>query len=179
MSPRRERGFTLIELVTVVVVIGILAGVMFRIYIDYAEQAERTAMEQVASGVRAALHLRVAGLLVRGHEESISSLAKENPMSWLAEKPHHYVGAFHGVAPIELAAPPCWYYDSRAQELVYRALRTRHLEAPANAHNDIRFKVWVDQGALPGGDMLAEPLRGIRRLEFAPVEDYQWITTSR
>lgn len=175
----RVRGFSLVELVVVVVLIGVLGAVMFRMYVDYAEQAEQTAMEQVASGMRAALHLRVAGLLARGADDVVPHLVQQNPMDWLAEKPHLYAGAFHGAAPSELAPAPCWYYDSRAQEIVYRPLRTAHLEAPAGAPQDIRFKIWVEQGVLPGGEMLAEPLRGIRRLELAPTEPYRWITSSR
>lgn len=179
-SDRRLRGFTLVELVVVSVVIGVLAAVMLRMYVDYAEQAEQTGMEQVASGIRAALHLRVAGLLAsNASDDAIPALAKQNPMDWLAEQPHLYVGAYDGIAPLEFAPPPSWYYDQRAQELVYRALRVRHLEAPINPYNDIRFKVWVEQGALPGGEMLAEPLRGVRRMEFAPAEGYRWTTTSR
>lgn len=176
---RSVRGFTLVELAAVVVVLGILAAVMFRIYVDYAEQAEHAAMEKVASGLRAALHLRVAGLLVSGGDDAIPALADQNPIDWLSEKPYHYAGAFYGVAPSELAAPPCWYFDSHARELVYRPLRTRHLEAPNGPHRDIRFKVWVEQGPLPGGEMLAEPLKGLGRLEFAPVEPYIWTNISR
>lgn len=176
---RRMRGFSLVELVVVVVLLGILSAVMFRMYVDYTEQAEQTAMEQVASGMRAALHLRVAGLLARGADDAIGHLAGQNPMDWLADKPHLYAGVFHGVPPVELAPAPCWYYDSHAREIVYRPLRTTHLEVPAHPPHDIRFKVWVEQGTLPGGEMLAEPLRGIRKLELAPVEAYRWITQSR
>ncbi len=176
---RRQRGFSLVELVVVVVVIAVLATVLFKMATDYAEQAEKIAMEQVASGVRAALHLRVAGLIAGNADDAIPALAKQNPIDWLADKPHLYVGAFYGDAPLELAPPRGWYYDKRVHELVYRALRTTHLEAPRNPHNDIRFKVWAEQGALPGGEMLSEPLRGIRRLEFAPIEPYRWSINSR
>ena len=178
VSSRRLRGFSLVELVAVVVVIGVLAAVLFKMSIDYAEQAEKIAMEQVASGVRAALHLRVAGLIATNADDAIPTLAKQNPMDWLADKPHLYVGDFYGDAPLELAPPRSWYYDRRVHELVYRVLRTTHLEAPNNPHNDIRFKVWAEQGALPGGEMLNKALRGIRRLEFAPIEPYRWSINS-
>lgn len=176
---RRQCGFSLVELVVVIVVMAIMATVMFRMYIDYTEQAEKTAMEQVATGIRAALHLRVAGFIARNADDALAGLGKQNPMTWLAEKPRLYVGAFPGVAPLELVPAPGWYYDSRAHELVYRALRTRHLEAPLNPQNDIRFKVWAESGVLPGGEMLSEPLRGVRRLEFAPVEPYRWMISSQ
>jgi prepilin-type N-terminal cleavage/methylation domain-containing protein len=174
MPSRSVRGFSLVELVVVVVVIAILATVLLRYLTEYTEFAEKTAMEQVVSGVRASLHLRVAGMLVRDAEAEIPKLATQNPMEWLSDKPHLYVGEFAGVAPLEVVPPRSWYYDKRALELVYRAHRVRFLEAPRNPEHDIRFKIWIEQGALPGGEMLAEPLRGIRRAEFAPVEPYRW-----
>lgn len=175
---RWERGFSLVELVVVIVVIGILAAVMLRAYADYAERAERAAMERVVSAIRAALHMRVAGLLVRGADEAIVQLADQNPMDWLTDRPHHYAGSFAGTAPPEFVSAPSWYFDSQARELVYRPLRTRHLLTPVNPYHDIRFRIWVDQGELPGGEMLAEPLRGVRRMEFGPVEPYQWTINS-
>lgn len=174
MAPRPPQGFSLIELVAAILVIGVLATVFFRMATDYAEEAEKTAMEQVASGVRAALHMRVAGLIAANADDAIPALITQNPMDWLADKPHLYVGVFHGAAPLELAPQRSWYYDQRVHQLVYRPMRTRHLSSAGNPHNDIRFKVWVEQGALPGGEMLSATLRGIRRLEFAPAEPYQW-----
>ena len=113
-------------------------------------------------------------MIVRNADAEIPKLAEQNPIEWLAEKPHIYAGDFNGAAPAEVVPPRSWYYDARARQLVYRVQRTRYLESPRNAENDIRFKVWVEQGALPGAEMLAEPLRGIRRAEFAPVEPYRW-----
>jgi prepilin-type N-terminal cleavage/methylation domain-containing protein len=170
----RSRGFTLIELSATLVVVAILAAVLFRMLTDYAEGAEKAAMEQVASSVRAGLHLRVAGMIALGGEEAIPKLADQNPMEWLSDKPHIYVGEIYGVAPPELAPPRSWYFDSKAKELVYRASRTRHLDAPRNPHDEIRFKVTIEQGRLAGTERLGTALRGIRRTELRPVEPYRW-----
>lgn len=177
--PARTRGFTLIELSAAMVVVAILAAVLFRMLTDYAENAEKIAMEQVASSVRAGLHMRIAGLIAVGSDGAIPALAKQNPMDWLSDKPHIYVGAIYGVAPPELAPPRSWYYDTKAHELVYRAARTRHLDAPSNPQHDIRFRVLVEQGKLPGGELLIEPLRGVRRAELVPVEPVIWRAAAR
>lgn len=171
---RLESGFSLVELVAVAVVIAVLAAVLFRLAADYAEEAEKTAMEAVASGVRAALHLRVAGLIAQNADEAIPALAAQNPIDWLSDKPHLYAGAFEGVASVDAVQPRSWYYDTHARELVYRVERTRHLQSPRNPQHDIRFKVWIEQGALMTDMAPAATLRGLRRVEFTPVETYDW-----
>lgn len=176
--PSDSRGFTLVELSATLVVVAILAAVLFRMLTDYAESAEKTAMEQVASSVRAGLHLRVAGMIALGTDSAVPKLANQNPMDWLSDKPHIYVGAIYGVAPPELAPPRSWYFDSKANELVYRVARTRSLESPRNPHNEIRFKVTVEQGRLPGTERLGRPLRGLSKVEFGPVEPYRWTPSS-
>ncbi|HXJ50758.1 MAG TPA: prepilin-type N-terminal cleavage/methylation domain-containing protein [Burkholderiales bacterium] len=176
---RPARGFSLVELVVVVVVIAVLAAVLLEYLTEYAEQAEKASMEQVVTAVRSGLHLRVAGMLVRNADAEIPRLAAQNPMNWLSDKPHIYAGEFAGTAPLELASPRSWYYDTAAKQLVYRVARARHLESPRNPQNEIRFKVWLEQGVLPGGEMLAEPLRGIRRAEFAAIEPYRWLVPEK
>lgn len=170
---RAASGFSLVELLAVAVIVGVLAAVLFRLGADYAEEAEKTAMEAVASGVRAALHLRVAGLIAQNADEAIPALAAQNPMDWLSDKPHLYAGAYEGVAPTDAVSPRRWYYDARARELVYRVERSRHLHAPRNSQHDIRFKVWIEQGALMSGTSPAAT-RGLRRVEFTAVEAYDW-----
>jgi prepilin-type N-terminal cleavage/methylation domain-containing protein len=170
-------GFSLVELVAVVVVIAVLATVLVRYLTEYAEQAEKAAMEQVVSTVRAALHLRVAGMIVRNADHDVSKLVEQNPMNWLSDRPHIYVGEFNGVPPVELAPPRSWYYDKQARQLVYRVARARFLDTPSTPEKDIPFKVWIERGTLPGSEMVAEPLRGIRRAEFAAVAPYRWFVS--
>ena len=50
---RSRRGFTLIELIAVIVVLAILAGVALPKYFDYAAQAKESACKGALGGVRA------------------------------------------------------------------------------------------------------------------------------
>ena len=52
---RRKKGFTLIELIAVIVVLAILAGVALPKYFDYADDAKRSATKGALGGVRAAI----------------------------------------------------------------------------------------------------------------------------
>ena len=52
---RRQRGFTLIELVMIIVILGILAAVAIPIYFNLAGQANAAAERGVVGGVRAGI----------------------------------------------------------------------------------------------------------------------------
>jgi len=68
MSPhsRRHRGFTLIELIAVIVVLAILAGVALPKYFDYSAQAKESATKGTLGGVRAAIANFYANQAVNG-----------------------------------------------------------------------------------------------------------------
>jgi len=54
-SPHKRTGFTLIELIAVIVVLAILAGVALPKYFDYASQAKISSCKGTLGGVRAGI----------------------------------------------------------------------------------------------------------------------------
>ncbi len=53
---KRQNGFTLIEIIIVVLIVGILAAVSFPVYKDYVRQARRTEAQGVLEGLAQAMH---------------------------------------------------------------------------------------------------------------------------
>lgn len=114
----RARGFTLIEFVVVVIVIGVVAGFALDRLLPLIGRAERIAFVQVRAQLQSALLLEAAERITRGEARMLAGLADGNPMTLLLEPPANYRGAYAASGgDLERAS---WYFDSGRGRLVYR-----------------------------------------------------------
>ena len=114
----RTRGFSLLELVVSLTLVAILIGVFLDRALYYREQAEKSAMEQVAQDLRSSVNLRVAELALANRFQELTALAAENPMELLARKPQNYRGILPGEGVQEVVTGH-WYFDNTSKEVVY------------------------------------------------------------
>ncbi len=63
---RRNAGFTLVELIAVIVVLAILSGIAFPKYLDYSARAKSAALQGVLGGVRTGIAQYFADQSVAG-----------------------------------------------------------------------------------------------------------------
>lgn len=116
---RRQRGAGYFEFAVVAIIFAILCGVLLQKMQFYQQEAERLAVEQVVTSVRAALASRVTSLYLKGKEAEMTALAQQNPMEWLERRPPNYAGEFD--APPKPGAVPegYWYFDRSTATLSY------------------------------------------------------------
>ncbi len=167
-----ERGFTLIELVIVVTLVVVLMAVFFNRALFYLEQAEKTAMEQVAGSIQSALTMQYGQILTRGKSSDVAALAQDNPMNWMQKKPRNYSGEFYDPTPLAVESGN-WMFDLKTRELVYVVRTANYFKPGSDGKKWIRFHVMVnhEKSRLPSLQNAPPELTGIL---FEPVEPYSW-----
>jgi len=163
----RCAGYTLIELVVVVTVIGVAAALLMQRLFLYLELAEKASMESTVRVVKTGLQLRLAELILSNRQAEAGELESTDPMRWLTERPGNYAGAYR-------AAPErgSWYFDFSRQELVYVVSNGAHLEvAPTDGQKQIRFRIRLirDRVQMGGG-----PVESVTGVALIPVVRYTW-----
>jgi prepilin-type N-terminal cleavage/methylation domain-containing protein len=170
---QRSTGFSLLELVIVIVLIGVLMAVAIDRLLVMKAQAESRAMEQVVGSIRSAITIRIVSLLVRGRAGDVADLAGSNPLVTLAETPQNYLGELFGPDPATLA-PGSWYFDTRDRVLVYLVESADYFDSGLGVPARARFAILPVFEDLNGNgrfDRDSDTLRGMR---LAPVEPYTW-----
>ena len=95
MLRNTNKGFTLIELIIVMVILGIMAAVAVPRYLDSISNAEESAENAVISSIRAGLKAAANDSLYTNGRASWPT----NPFDALAEKPTGYDPSDNGMEP--------------------------------------------------------------------------------
>jgi prepilin-type N-terminal cleavage/methylation domain-containing protein len=166
-----QSGFTLFELVVVICVVAVMAGILLNRLRVYEEAAEKAVMQQTAAAVKSALRMRAAAYLISGSDAAIEGLRSENPISWLQEQPENYAGEFHADAYARVR-PGSWYFDLGRGELVYVVNLGAHFVPGPDGRKWVRYRVRIEYDAMPVKD--APQRKVLSAVNFAPVRPYTW-----
>lgn len=168
------RGFSLLELVVVIVIIALLAVIAIARLLAIQADAEKVAMETVAGTLRSALGIRVAASVARHELPQLAELEGTNPMRQLVEMPRNYLGELDKPDPAKLENGN-WYFDTSEHVLVYLVRNGTHFEGGLSEPARVRFAVqlaYEDRNRNGRFDAGVDSIEGLR---LAPIEPYRWV----
>ena len=177
MERRREtparRGFTLLELVIVIGIIGFLIVLALDRLLGLRVEAERVAMEEVLGALRAGVAMELVSLVVQGRDGDLVRLDGGNPMDSLMQAPPNYLGEREAADPERIPAGS-WYFDRGDRLLVYCVRYGKYFETELSGPARARFRlelVYRDRNA----DGRFEPeVDGLHGARIRAAEAYRW-----
>jgi prepilin-type N-terminal cleavage/methylation domain-containing protein len=167
------RGFTLIEMLVVVIAVGIMAGLALDRLLPLIGRAERVAFLQVEGQLKSALLLEAADRIAAGESATLPELASVNPMSLLLEAPANYLGSLAQPDPARIPGRS-WYYDEHDRRLVYRVGKLTRFDPAGGPVNRIEFRVdfvYRDRDGDGRYDAARDRFDGLR---LVPVHAFSW-----
>ena len=148
-----------------------LFGVFMAVFLErmfyYQEYAEKTAMDMTVANIRMGLRYRVADLMLANRMSEVPTLADENPIHWLAERPANYLGELDSAPADEPKGQ--WFFDKPSRELVYTVSNRRHFESSDGRNYSVRYRATRQAAAAGNGASRTEIW-----ISFVPVREYRW-----
>lgn len=175
-SPLKRNGFTLLELMIVIVITSVLAIILLNRFFYYQEVAEKAAMEITVMNVRSGLRLRIAELMMQDRMDEMGRLMDENPILWLETPPSNYIELLGGKPERNAATPGNWHFDNERKELVYvlqhDAFFKSETDGSSNGKKAIRFRV---KTVTPPRSNNGDTVRRIEGITLTSVTQYHWL----
>lgn len=173
-SPRRQRGFTLVELVVVTSVVALTAGILLDRILYYQEMAEKVSMQQTVRALRVSLQLQVANLIVQNRVDELPTLANQNPMKWLAQAPDNYAGEFVSIGKGSVV-PGQWYFNTEGKSLIYLVHNGTNFRSESVDPKQVIYQARVIRSEAEQGVDGAGAVEGV---VLEQVNAYEWFKQS-
>jgi prepilin-type N-terminal cleavage/methylation domain-containing protein len=170
---RRPRGFSLLELVIVIVIISVLLVLAISRLLALQVDAERVTMQTVVGTLRSAIGIKVAEDIVKMDIADLRSYQGANPMKLLAQLPPNYLGELDGADPASLEDGN-WYFDKRAGMLVYLVRNKGYFMGGQPNPPRARFVMRLIYSDKNGNGVFDPGVDSIEGLSLDPVEPYSW-----
>lgn len=164
----RQSGFTLLELVLVILIISILGIAAIDRLLEYRVDAERAMVQTVVGNLRSGLGLEVAKRVARDEIRSINNLQNSNPIALLAQPPENYIGEITNESQVDKTG--VWYFDTRTSALVYRIRFSDYFRTPLPGPARVRYRIEL----VHMNDTSGEETTHVAGLNLVPLENYQW-----
>lgn len=168
-----NKGFSLLELVIVIVIISVLMVLAISRLLAVMADAERVTMETVAGTLRSAIGMKIAESIVKSRTAELAVLEGSNPMALLAETPQNYLGELDGADPARLEDGN-WYFDRRDKALVYLVRHKAYFRDGQANPPRARFAMKLVYSDRNGNGVFDKGVDEIQGLRLGPMEPYSW-----
>ncbi|SYZ73139.1 conserved hypothetical protein [Candidatus Zixiibacteriota bacterium] len=157
-STGRQRGFTLIELVVIIVVLGILAAIAIPKLFSVTKEAEKAAVNNMLANLETALSNYTAKQFVNGQ-----TIAVHNPFDDLSNVPSNYKGVNDPVTTIN-TPNGTWSWRPTGNWIMYNPKTS----ITGGWNNGETFIIYQVQVVVDGADTVG------LRLNTTPPYTYTW-----
>ncbi|MGD9385681.1 MAG: prepilin-type N-terminal cleavage/methylation domain-containing protein [Thioalkalispiraceae bacterium] len=169
---RKQAGFSLLELVIVIIIISALLAIGINKLMKLQVQAERSAMESMIGTLQSAIALTISEHIARDNIPELIRYIGSNPMELLATQPVNYKGKYpEKPKDLETAS---WWYNTSNRTLYYQVSNREYFSTAGNEKGVSKFKILpvYDDINANGRFDRRDTLKGLR---LSPIAEYRWL----